>query len=162
MRSEPVNGGLWAYRHGCGRFFRRFRSVSELSWDVEQGPTRVSPSVFSPLLRVYDIHIAWVHFVCAPLCCSHSSTSSHPSIHHLPCSWNTKHSKQDPINKGPRRIKPPTGGPLLLARPRILATNRQIDTCSSTSPRSMRAVGTGAQLFHFPLYLCLILATADH
>jgi hypothetical protein len=161
MRSEPVNDGLWAYHHGCGRFLRRFRSASERCcrmWS-SQGPTRqrVSSLSCSPLLPVYAIHIVWIRFRGrAPVSCSHSSTSSVTTSQYIssspfPCSCQAgtqKHAGSTPI-KGSQRIKPPTGGPLL-ARPRILATNPQIDTCSSTSPRSMHAVGTGARLFHSP------------
>jgi hypothetical protein len=144
MRPEPVNGGLWAYHHGCGRFLRRFWSASESPWDVEQSPTRASPAS-----RLRYPHS--VRFVRAPVCvfCSHSSTSSHPGIyyHHLPCHVagtprtpdQAQQITKPQLHQDSRRIKPPTEGPRLRMRPRILAANRQIDACSSLSLRSMRS-----------------------
>lgn len=108
--------------------------------------------VASPLLPIDDIHIGYVSWARPCVCCAHSSTSSHPSIttSHVVGTPRTPNQAQQICNKPPRRIKPPTGGPLLLARPRILAANRQIDACSSLSPGACAVGRTGARLFHFP------------
>lgn len=106
--------------------------------------------------------------VCVCVCCSLSSTSSYPSItaSHVLCSWNTKDPQSSPTNnKAPRRIKPRTGGPLLLTRPRILAANRQIMPVRVLASGSMRSSKDGCPIVPLPgappctKYLCLIPAS---